>query len=54
MDSISIPHSKIHELAKKAISQYNNNDTQGAEESLRLIDIASREVIDLLKKLKNS
>ncbi|MDF2885302.1 MAG: methyl-accepting chemotaxis sensory transducer [Clostridiaceae bacterium] len=52
-DQLNIPHSKIHELAKKAIHQYNNKDTAGAENTLKYIDTASKEVIDLLNKLKS-
>jgi methyl-accepting chemotaxis protein len=48
-DRISEPHSKIHECAKKAIQQYNRNDIAGAEDTLKLIDSASRDVINLLK-----
>jgi hypothetical protein len=33
--------------------KYNRNDVVGAEDTLKLIDSASRDVINLLKKLKD-
>jgi len=46
------PHKEIHELAKEAIKYYNNNKLDAAETILDKMDIASLNVITLLKDLK--
>jgi methyl-accepting chemotaxis protein len=46
------PHSLIHELAKNSIKQFNAKDIRSSEESLKMMDVQSQEVIRLLRKLK--
>lgn len=46
------PHARLHNLAKDAIRSYNNNDLRSAENSLVLMDAASKEVVQYLNKLQ--
>lgn len=48
---ITIPHEKIHKIAKEAIVFYNNGDKERAEDCLMHLEENSNKVIDLLKRL---
>lgn len=50
---LEVPHAQLHNLAKEAIRAYNNKDIDGAERILRQMDIASKEVVGVLKQLKS-
>lgn len=47
------PHAELHNLAKEAARAYNNGDIEGAERYLEKMDLASKEVVGVLKQLKN-
>lgn len=50
---ISYPHSKIHEIAKSSIEEYENGNFNVAEEMLKEIEVHSNIVVTELEKLKN-
>jgi len=52
IDDMSSPHARLHDVAKKAISAYNNGHQNQAEAYLKDIDLASAEVIKALKQVK--
>ncbi len=47
------PHSAVHDLAKKAIKQYNGKDINGAEQTLKKLEEASQQVVGLLRKIQS-
>ena len=49
--NIEAPHSRLHKIAADAVAAYNANDTSQAEELLAQMDIASTEVVGILKKM---
>lgn len=52
LNRLNKPHADLHDLAKKAIQAYNNKDLAGAERNLELMDLASKNVIQVLKEIK--
>lgn len=48
------PHKQVHDLAKEATTAINNGDKKRANEILEEIAIASKEVIDILSRIKQS
>ena len=52
VNRLESPHSRLHNLAKDAIIAYRSRDIKGAEKILDEIDIASTEVVSLLKELQ--
>lgn len=52
IDGMERPHAKLHDLAKKAIREYNSGHIDMAEETLKDMDVVSKEVVSHLAKLK--
>ncbi len=48
------PHSKLHEIGKKAIETYNSGNRDKAEEYLDQMTVVSEEVVSILKEMKKS
>jgi len=46
------PHDLLHQLAKKAIREYNNGRADLAEITLKEMDVASKDVVGYLNKIK--
>lgn len=46
------PHNQLHQLAQRAIKEYNQNNQQTAESLLNDMEICSKEVISILQKMK--
>lgn len=47
------PHMELHEIAKKAVIAFGNNDIKAAEEGLKKMDECSVQVFRVLDKLKD-
>ena len=52
VNDIDEPHSKIHEIAKKSITEYENGNVEGAERMLKEIESYSNVVVGKLNDLK--
>ncbi len=52
LNELEKPHADLHELAKKAISKYKENNIRAAEDYLLEMDECSRKVIKCLEKIK--
>lgn len=48
------PHKKVHECARRAVEQYQIGETDAVKESLHNLELASNEVVSLLKSLEQS
>lgn len=54
VSEVARPHEKLHSFAKKAISAYNSNNMDQAENYLHEVDTASKEVVAYLRKMKKA
>lgn len=52
INTLESPHENLHLLAKKAIVAYNKKDMDSAQGYLEDMDRCSKDVVDLLRKLK--
>ncbi len=52
LSELEKPHAELHELAKKAIREYLSGNIASAEDSLDKMDVCSKRVIEVLKKIK--
>lgn len=46
------PHKELHDYAKKAVIAYQSNDLKTVHEMIEAIDLTSRQIVKLLRKIK--
>lgn len=54
IDTLDTPHKNLHEQAKNAIIEYNKGNITNAEYFLKEMDITSKDIISILRQIKNT